>query len=105
MSRKFDLHLPGLKVLGQEGGAPLEVGIPMARKIRDLIRELSRAGFMNRGGKGSQRNFEHPQGARVTISGQEGDDAKPYQEREVRRAITRSEESEEGAEEAGEEEQ
>jgi predicted RNA binding protein YcfA (HicA-like mRNA interferase family) len=57
------------------------------RKIRDLIRELERAGFVNRGGRGSHRNFEHSLGPRVTISGQEGDDAKPYQEREVRRAI------------------
>ena len=36
------------------------------------------------------RNFEHPQGARVTISGQLGDDAKPYQEREVRKKIQES---------------
>ncbi len=62
----------------------------MARKIRQLIRELERAGFVNRGGRGSHRNFEHPTGGRVTISGQEGDDAKPYQEREVRNAIADS---------------
>lgn len=59
----------------------------MPRKVRELIRELERAGFLNRGGKGSHRNYEHPNGPRVTISGQEGDDAKPYQEREVRRAV------------------
>ena len=59
----------------------------MPRKIRDLIRDLERAGFVNRGGRGSHRNFDHDRGPRVTISGQEGDDAKPYQEREVRRAI------------------
>ena len=59
----------------------------MPRKIRELIRDLEQAGFANRGGKGSHRNFEHPSGTRVTVSGQPGDDAKPYQEREVQRAI------------------
>jgi len=65
-----------------------------------LIRELERAGFVNRGGRGSHRNYEHQKGARATISGQEGDDAKPYQEREVRRAIAESQKSD-GGEEAG----
>lgn len=65
-------------------------GIVMARKIRDLMSDLERAGFVNRGGKGSHRNYLHPKGVRVTLSGQPGDDAKPYQEREVRRAIEES---------------
>jgi predicted RNA binding protein YcfA (HicA-like mRNA interferase family) len=59
----------------------------MPRKVRELIRDLERAGFIDRGGKGSHRNYERPGGGRVTLSGQPGDDAKPYQEREVRRAI------------------
>jgi predicted RNA binding protein YcfA (HicA-like mRNA interferase family) len=59
----------------------------MARKVRELMGDLERAGFINRGGKGSHRNYEHPRGGRVTVSGQPGDDARPYQEREVRRAI------------------
>jgi predicted RNA binding protein YcfA (HicA-like mRNA interferase family) len=42
---------------------------------------------VNRGEKKSHRNYQHPAGARVTVSGKLGDDAKPYQEREVRRAI------------------
>jgi predicted RNA binding protein YcfA (HicA-like mRNA interferase family) len=62
----------------------------MPRKIRALVRELKRAGFVNRGGKGDHRNFEHPRGQRVTVSGNLGDDAKPYQESEVRRAIKES---------------
>jgi predicted RNA binding protein YcfA (HicA-like mRNA interferase family) len=62
----------------------------MPRKIRQLIRDLKRAGFLDRGGRGSHRNFEHPTGPRVTISGQPGHDAKPYQEREVLRAIAES---------------
>jgi predicted RNA binding protein YcfA (HicA-like mRNA interferase family) len=42
----------------------------MPRKIRDLIKELEKAGFVNRGGKGSHRNFVHPELAKpVTISG------------------------------------
>jgi predicted RNA binding protein YcfA (HicA-like mRNA interferase family) len=59
----------------------------MPPKVKDLIRQLENAGFIDRGGKGSHRNFEHPKGMRVTISGQPGDDAKPYQEREVRKNI------------------
>ena len=42
----------------------------MPRKIRELIRELERAGFVNRGGIGN--------------------DAKPYQEHEVRKKIQES---------------
>ena len=62
----------------------------MPRKIRELIRDLERAGFVNRGGKGSHRNFEHAKGLRVTISGNLGDDAKSYQEREVQKSIRES---------------
>ena len=59
----------------------------MPRKVRQLIADLAKAGFVNRGGKGSHRNFTHPRGARVTISGSAGEDAKHYQERDVRRAL------------------
>ncbi len=59
----------------------------MPRKVRQLIADLERAGFINRGGKGSHRNLTHPNGLRVTLSGNPGDDAKPYQERDVRRAL------------------
>ena len=62
----------------------------MPRKIRELIRDLEEADFANRGGKGSHRNYEHPQGMRVTVSGRLGDDAKSYQEREVKRVIEES---------------
>jgi predicted RNA binding protein YcfA (HicA-like mRNA interferase family) len=62
----------------------------MPKKIRDLISDLRRAGFLNRGGKGSHRNFEHPSGLRVTLSGSAGDDAKRYQEKEVQRVIEES---------------
>jgi predicted RNA binding protein YcfA (HicA-like mRNA interferase family) len=59
----------------------------MPRKLRELIHDLSRAGFIDRGGKGSHRNFLHPKGSRITLSGNVGDDAKPYQEKAVRAAI------------------
>jgi len=62
----------------------------MPRKIRDLIADLEKAGFVNRGGKGSHRNFEHPRGLRITLSGQKGDDARRYQEREVKQKIQES---------------
>ena len=57
----------------------------MPRKIRELIAELEKHGFANRGGKGRHLNFTHPCMARpVTIS---GDDAKKYQEKAVKAAI------------------
>ena len=59
----------------------------MPRKIRQLIKDLEKAGFANRGGKGSHRNFLHENGAILTISGKLGDDAKPYQEKIVRQKI------------------
>ncbi|MBS3955846.1 MAG: type II toxin-antitoxin system HicA family toxin [Methylomicrobium sp.] len=49
----------------------------MPPKIKELIRALELAGFVNRGGIGSHRNYEHPNGNRITISGQLSDDAKP----------------------------
>ena len=59
----------------------------MPRKLRQLIADLEKVGFVNRGGKCSHRNFTHPQGLLVTISGGAGDDAKHYQERDVRQAL------------------
>ncbi len=59
----------------------------MLKKIKDLIRELEKAGFVNRGGKASHRNFIHSKGIVITISGKPGDDAKPYQEKQVKLKI------------------
>jgi len=59
------------------------------RKIKALIRDLQDAGFSQiKGGKGSHRKYSHArfQGA-VTISGQDNDDAKPYQEKQITKAI------------------
>ena len=50
--------------------------------------QLQAAGFVDRGGKGSHRNFVHARCSRpVTISGNLGDDAKHYQVRAVRLAL------------------
>ena len=59
----------------------------MPRKIRQLIADLERAGFANRGGKGSHRNFVHATGAVVTVAGKTGDDVPHYLEKQARRAI------------------
>jgi len=60
----------------------------MPPKVRELIAELELAGFRNRGGKGSHRNYAHPQLSKlITISGKLGDDAKQYQVRAVRSAL------------------
>jgi predicted RNA binding protein YcfA (HicA-like mRNA interferase family) len=63
----------------------------MPPKIRELIYLLKKSGFVDRGGKGSHRNFTHPNCSMpVTLSGNPGDDAKPYQERQVQAAIEES---------------
>lgn len=62
----------------------------MPRKLRELVHDLKEAGFyeISGGGKGSHRKFTHVRYAgAVTLSGKHGDDAKPYQERQVKQAI------------------
>jgi predicted RNA binding protein YcfA (HicA-like mRNA interferase family) len=57
-------------------------------KIRELIALLESAGFENQGGKGSHRNYKHPNVATsVTISGKLGDDAHVYQEKLVKKKL------------------
>jgi predicted RNA binding protein YcfA (HicA-like mRNA interferase family) len=63
----------------------------MPPKLREIIAILKQSGFTDRGGKGSHRNFTHPNCAMpVTISGNPGDDVKPYQERLVKKVIEES---------------
>jgi predicted RNA binding protein YcfA (HicA-like mRNA interferase family) len=63
----------------------------MPQKIRELIRLLEQAGFYNRGGKGSHRNFVHQNISKpVTISGKLSDDAHKYQEKAIKLAIEES---------------
>ncbi|MFY8221141.1 MAG: type II toxin-antitoxin system HicA family toxin [Pirellulales bacterium] len=62
----------------------------MPRKVREIVADLIAHGFseISGAGKGSHRKFIHERypGA-VTISGRSGDDAKPYQEKQVRKAL------------------
>jgi predicted RNA binding protein YcfA (HicA-like mRNA interferase family) len=60
----------------------------MPRKIRELKQILRQSNFREVPGKGSHTNWIHPLYAgKLTISGKDGADAKPYQEREVRDAV------------------
>lgn len=60
----------------------------MPPKIKTLVKDLENAGFVNRGGKGSHRNYVHPEGTRpITISGKMSSDAKHYQIKAVKAAI------------------
>ncbi len=62
----------------------------MPPKIKELIKLLEQAGFKNRGGKGSHRNYIHSKGVVITISGKTGSDAKKYQEKAVKQKISES---------------
>ena len=67
----------------------------MPPKIRELIADLERAGFRNRGGRGSHRNYVHPDyRGKVVLSGRIGADAGEYQIKMVRRALDAIEEKE-----------
>ena len=60
----------------------------MPKKIRQLRGELRKAGYTLDPGKGSHGNWSHPLAAKpITISGSDGDDAQPYQEKLVREAL------------------
>ena len=61
----------------------------MPRKIPQLIADLETAGFVSvSGGKVSHRKFRHPRfPGSVILSGQDGEDAYHYQEKQVRNAI------------------
>jgi len=60
----------------------------MPKKIRELITDLKTAGFKLDRQKGSHRQFIHPGfGATLTLSGNDGSDAKRYQEKQVTEAI------------------
>jgi predicted RNA binding protein YcfA (HicA-like mRNA interferase family) len=61
----------------------------MPRKIRELVADLEKAGWvLTSGGKGSHRKFAHPRSMRkIVISGATGDDAHHYQEKLIKAAI------------------
>ncbi len=63
---------------------PLVHIIRQPRKIKDIERDLLKAGFTWKSAKGSHRKYIHqPSGIVVMISGHAGDDAKRYQEKDV----------------------
>ncbi len=60
----------------------------MPKKIRELKAMLRKAGFEQRAGKGSHTVWSHlnlPE--KIVLSGRDGNDAKPYQERDVLAAL------------------
>ncbi len=62
----------------------------MPKKIRELKSLLLRAGFTWSPGKGSHTKWLHPLlPGELTLSGKDGDDAKPYQEKDVNNALQR----------------
>ena len=66
----------------------------MPKKIRELKSLLQRAGFTMRAGKGSHTVWSHAKlEESITVAGHDGDDAKPYQEKDVRQIIRKVESS------------
>lgn len=60
----------------------------MPKKIRELKSMLLKEGFTLKEGKGSHTKWYHPLlDGIVTLSGNDGNDAKPYQEKDVKNAI------------------
>ncbi|MFN8517547.1 MAG: type II toxin-antitoxin system HicA family toxin [Chloroflexia bacterium] len=62
----------------------------MPRKIRQIEADYLRNGFwlVSAGGKGSHRKFRHELlPGSYGLSGNAGDDVKPYQEADLRRAL------------------
>lgn len=67
----------------------------MPPKIRQLKSRLAKAGFVARKdrGKGSHTLWTHPAlpGTTIVLAGGDGDDAREYQERDVRQALAKLE--------------
>ena len=69
----------------------------MPPKVREIKREMRREGAGWRPAKGSHTYWTHPlvPGESVTISGNDGDDALPYQVRDVREFLAKVREARE----------
>ncbi|GAB4234281.1 MAG: hypothetical protein Kow0049_18130 [Stanieria sp.] len=60
----------------------------MPKKIRELKNILRKAGFTETSGKGSHTRWSHPLlSGKIILSGKDGNDAKPYQEKDVEKAL------------------
>lgn len=74
----------------------------MPRKLRDLFKAMRQAGFdeLPGRGKGDHAVWRHPLAPlnQLTIDGRPGDDAKPYQERQLQAALAAVEAAREAAE-------
>ncbi|MGI9061552.1 MAG: type II toxin-antitoxin system HicA family toxin [Ktedonobacteraceae bacterium] len=69
----------------------------MPKKIRELKAMLRKAGFFMLPGKGSHTVWEHPSLKEdLTLSGQDGSDAKPYQEKDVSNILKKLKETQRG---------
>lgn len=66
----------------------------MPQKVRKLKADLRKAGFVYRPGKGSYTQWYHERdhSIKVSLSGNDGDDADPYQIKEVRNALKKARE-------------
>jgi predicted RNA binding protein YcfA (HicA-like mRNA interferase family) len=62
----------------------------LPRKIRQLVKDLEKAGFDFVPGKGGHRKFVHAKVVVVVIFGRLGDAAHRYQEKAVAEAIRKS---------------
>jgi hypothetical protein len=64
----------------------------MPKKVRELKSRLRKAGFTCRPGKGNHTVWSHPKlRGSITLSGNDGDDARRYHEERVERAIAQVE--------------
>ena len=62
----------------------------MPKKVRELKDILRKAGFKENSGKGSHTKWSHPLlSGKIVLSGKDGNDAKPYQEKDVDKALKR----------------
>jgi predicted RNA binding protein YcfA (HicA-like mRNA interferase family) len=60
----------------------------MLRKIRTLIKDLEKAGWVLDHFTGNQRIFKHPKvSGHVSLSGKKGEGAEHYQEQLVKEAV------------------
>lgn len=60
----------------------------MPKKVRELKNILRKAGFKESSGKGSHTKWSHPLlSGKIILSGNGGSDAKPYQEKDVEKAL------------------
>jgi len=60
----------------------------MPKKVREMESQIAKAGWINRGGKGSHRNWVHPlTGVVLTVSGKSGSDCPHYLERQIKKAL------------------